>query len=395
MKYSGILIILLGVFFVYFFVNENDSSPVLQNNPAQNNKPGNQNNVISSGAKPDIPFNLPNGFVIHVFAKGLENPRDLQFTEGGTLLVSNPQVNKIIALPDKNNDGVADEKKSVIQEGNHIHGLAFYNGKLFVAEADKVVRYIWDEKNLTATKDKILFSLPQNNNHNNRTLSFNNNGQMFVSIGSTCNVCIESPNKGGSVWISDENGNNPGVFATGLRNAPFSVINPKTNELWATEMGRDFLGDNTPPDEINIIKESLDYGWPNCYGDKIHDNNFDKRNNSCQNTKSPIFQIPAHSAPLGLTFINSAQFPADWQGDLLVSYHGSWNRSTPSGYKVVHMKVNGNSILRADDFITGFIQGNTNDSALARPVDLTFDKNGNLYLSDDKAGNIFIIQKNN
>lgn len=140
-----------------------------------------------------------------------------------------------------------------------------------------------------------------------------------------------------------------------------------------------------------IISENGDYGWPTCYGDRIHDTDFDKNvytEDPCLFTQSPVFKIPAHSAPLGLTFINSKQFPEDWQGDLLVAYHGSWNRSIPTGYKVVRMKVDGNAISGEEDFLTGFLQGN---QALARPVDLIFDKAGFLYISDDKAGYIFKI----
>jgi glucose/arabinose dehydrogenase len=218
---------------------------------------------------------------------------------------------------------------------------------------------------------------------------------MYISIGSTCNVCNETPKIGGSLWISNSEGIKPQIFATGLRNAPFLTINPVTKELWATEMGRDFLGDNLPPDEINIIKKDKNYGWPLCYGNKIHDTNFDKKaSNPCINTEPPLFEIPAHSAPLGIVFVDSSQFPSDWQGDLLVAYHGSWNRSTASGYKVVHMKVRGNSIVSAEDFLTGFLEGTDKDLSKARPVDLLFDKQGNLYISDDKGGNIFIIQKN-
>jgi glucose/arabinose dehydrogenase len=349
----------------------------------------------SKGPIPSIPFTLHNSFTIHIFAEHLGNPRDMMLTANGTLLVSNPKENTVIALPDKNRDGFADRQKVIINEGNHIHGLAMYKNMIYVAEVDNVVRYTWDENNLIATKDRVLFNLPQNSDHNNRTLIFDSLGNMYISIGSTCNVCNETPEIGGSLWISNSEGIKPQIFATGLRNAPFLAINPVTKELWATEMGRDFLGDNLPPDEINIIKKDKNYGWPLCYGNKIHDTNFDKKaSNPCINTESPLFEIPAHSAPLGIVFVDSSQFPSDWQGDLLIAYHGSWNRSTASGYKVVHMKVRGNSIVSAEDFLTGFLEGTDKDLSKARPVDLLFDKQGNLYISDDKGGNIFIIQKN-
>lgn len=352
--------------------------------------------TTSAGKIPTIPLHLPSGFTIHVFADIVGTLRDMIFTPGGTLLVSNPEANQVVALPDKNNDGVTDGKKIIIHNENHVHGLAFYNNKLYIADVDKVVRYNWDEKTLTATKDKVLFALPQNDDHNNRSLAFNSLGQMFVSVGSTCNVCEEPPNIGGSVYVTDTNGKNPHVYATGLRNAAFMAINPKTGELWTTENGRDYLGDNLPPDEINIVREGKNYGWPICYGNKIHDTTFDKKQyvrDPCADTIAPIYEIPAHSAPLGLAFIHSTQFPSDWQGDLLVAYHGDWNRSTPAGYKIVHLKVNGNTIVSSEDFLTGFLLGTTKESSAGRPVDVLFDTKGNLYVSDDKAGNIYIIQK--
>jgi glucose/arabinose dehydrogenase len=350
--------------------------------------------LSTTGKSPSIPFSLYSGYAVHVFADGLEYPRDLQFSPGGVLLVSDPLGGLVYALPDKNADGVADFKKVIISGENRPHGLAFYQDKLYVAEVDKVVLYNWDESQLRASKDKVLFTLPKNNNHNSRTIAFDNSGRMYVSVGSTCNVCHESSDLSAAILISDINGNNLSVFAKGLRNSPFIQFNPKTNELWATEMGRDNLGDNLPPDEINIIRENKDYGWPNCYGNKIEDLNFNS-GTSCKNTEPLIYEIPAHSAPLGLVFINSSQFPDNWQGDLLVSYHGSWNRSVPIGYKIVHLTVDNNKITSSEDFVSGFLpegSGKGTDS-LGRPVDLTFDSSGNLYISDDKSGTIYIVQK--
>lgn len=390
-----VLIILAGVFFYGRKLSHDDLNTT---QPASYSTLPNQsstNGNISQGPVPKINFKLTAGFTIHTFAQNLGTARDLQFSPGGVLLVSVPTNGTVIALPDINHDGVADSQKVVITDGHHLHGLAFYNNKLYVAEVDRVVRYNWNENNLSANLDKVLFTLPSNNDHNSRTITFDGSGKMFVSVGSTCNVCNESSEVSATVITADSDGGNVHVFAKGLRNAPFIQFNPTTSQLWGTEMGRDNLGDNIPPDEINIIKEGGDYGWPNCYADKIPDKTFNA-NADCQNTVAPIFQIPAHSAPLGWSFINSDQFPRDWQGDMLVSYHGSWNRSTPIGYKVVHLKVAGNSILSSEDFLTGFLPSGAlvgPVQAQGRPVDLTFDKNGNLYLSDDKSGSVYIIQK--
>lgn len=133
----------------------------------------------------------------------------------------------------------------------------------------------------------------------------------------------------------------------------------------------------------------MDYGWPVCYGNRIHDTNFDKNQyirDPCQDTTAPVYEIPAHSAPLGLTFVRSSQFPDDWQGDLLVAYHGSWNRSTPIGYKVVRLRTSSGKVISEEDFIAGFLQGG---EALGRPVDVVFDAQGSLYISDDKAGVVY------
>lgn len=386
------LVAILLLFAGYDFVRN-----IFEKNPQENSnsqKVLTDENPISQGETPLIPFSLPDGYTIHTFAKNLDAPRTLLFTPEGTLLVSNPSGNKVTALPDNNNDGVADENKTIITSENHVHGLAMFNGELFVANVDSVVKYGWDEARLTATRGPVLFPLPQNGNHNNRSIIFDKEGSMFVSLGSTCDVCNEPPTRGGSILESDFSGKTPTVFATGLRNAAFLAINPASNELWVTEMGRDNLGDNVPADEINIIKAVSDYGWPKCYGNKIHDTNFDKaKTNPCSKTTAPIFEIPAHSAPLGIAFINSNQFPKEWQGDLLVALHGSWNRSTAIGYKIVHLKVNGNKITGSEDFLTGFNPGIFKDTSLGRPVGLAFDTKGNLFISDDKSGQVYIVQK--
>lgn len=356
----------------------------------------------NTGEGVDFPLEIAGDFKIGVFAKDMGSARDLQFSPGGTLLVSSKESGTVYALPDKNKNGKADEKVEVLTGLDKPHGLAFYpfdtatgkQVKLFVAELRRVSRYSWDEKNLKATFEKKLFDLPYSGGHSTRSVVIDNDGKLFVSIGSSCNVCVEEHPWLTTIVVSDTQGSDPKVYAEGLRNSVFMTINPATGQLWATEMGRDWLGDDLPPDEINIIRESADYGWPYCWGDKVHDADFDpegKFKGRCEKSVAPAFKIQAHSAPLGLIFINSAQFPESWQGDLLVSYHGSWNRSVPTGYKAVRLKVDGEKVTGQEDFILGFLQGS---NALSRPVDLEFDKNGSLFISDDKIGVIYKVVKN-
>jgi glucose/arabinose dehydrogenase len=344
-----------------------------------------------TGPSPDFKLTVPQGFQIGVYAKNLGSARDLEFSPGGTLLVSVPESGKVLALPDRNGDGIADSTVEVITGLNKPHGLAFYQNQLFIAEETRVVRYNWDENSFTATPDKELFGLPLGGRHTTRTLAFNQTGQLFVSIGSTCDVCIENDPWLASIIVSNANGDTPQIFAKGLRNSVFITVNPATNQLWGADMGRDNLGDDVPPDEINIIQSNRNYGWPYCWGKKVHDTQFDTNvyiADPCANTEPPQYGIQAHSAPLGLTFIKSAQFPPDWQGDLLVAYHGSWNRSVPVGYKIVHLKLSGNDVVSEENFLTGFINGVT---VSGRPVDVLFDLHGSLYISDDKAGAVYKI----
>lgn len=342
---------------------------------------------------------IPAGFSLTIFAKDLGGVRDLELTAGGTLLASIPAKGEIVAVVDKNNDSKSEEVRTIISGLQRPHGLAFYKDKLFVAAETSVSRYSWNEANLQATLEKKLFDLPKGGRHFSRTIAFDKDGKMFVSIGSSCDVCNENHPFLAAVIVSDADGASPRLFAKGLRNAVFITAHPESGELWGTEMGRDFLGDNLPPDEINIIKDGRDYGWPLCYGNRVHDTDFDKKvyiqvipQPPCGETEPPIYEIAAHSAPLGLAFVTSDKFPRDWRGDLLVSYHGSWNRSTPIGYKVVRINLENGEATGEQDFITGFLEGS---QAVARPVDLIFDKSGSLYVSDDKAGFIFKIDHQN
>lgn len=335
------------------------------------------------------PLKAPEGFRVEVIAEELGSPRDLEFSPEGTLLVSVPGEGKIAALT-KNSQGRY-VKKDAVANLNNPHGIVFFKGKLYIAEETRVARYDWNEKLGQAFLEKILFSLPKGGRHSTRTLAFNKEGRMFISIGSTCDVCFEKNSWHGAVIVSDSEGNNPQVFAKGLRNAVFITVHPETNELWGTEMGRDFLGDSLPPDEVNIIREEKDYGWPVCYGNKVYDRNFGGESpNYCEGTEPPVYEIPAHSAPLGLAFIKSGQFPKDWQEDLLVAYHGSWNRSTPTGYKVVRIDLENGKAVGGHDFLTGFLQ---DSSAVGRPADLIFGKDGSLYISDDKGGKIYRVSR--
>ncbi len=319
-----------------------------------------------------FPLTAPDGFTVSLFSSNLGGVRDLAISEGGTIIASVPKEGSVKLLP---------EGTSVITKLTNPHGIAFFGKYLFVAEETRVSRYLWNEAEKKASFNKKLFDLPKGGRHTTRTIAFNKKGQMFVSVGSTCDTCVENHPFLAAVIVSDSEGVSPRVWAKGLRNAPFIAVNPATDELWGTEMGRDFLGDNLPPDEINIIADGKDYGWPYCYGNKVFDTKFGQKNAEyCTETQSPLIEIPAHSAPLGLAF---------YEDDLLVAYHGSWNRSTPTGYKIVRVKKVGDT-YQSEDFLTGFINGS---QAVGRPVDILVGKQNEIYVSDDKAGMVYVVER--
>ncbi|KKU87768.1 MAG: L-sorbosone dehydrogenase [Candidatus Gottesmanbacteria bacterium GW2011_GWA2_47_9] len=346
-----------------------------------------------------LPLTLPPGFSISIFAKDLDGPRVLVQDMTRTVLVSVPGSGKVVALPDVNSDGVAHETKTVVDGLNRPHGLAFRGGKLYIAETDQVAVYDYDPKVFKATNKKKLVDLPGGGNHFSRTIAFGPDGKLYGTVGSSCNVCRESDRLRAAMFVANPDGSDVKVFAQGLRNAVFFTWHPTTRALWATEMGRDLLGDDIPPDEINIVKEGENYGWPICYGKQIADRELTKNSNPnhispeavCTSTTMPShIDLPAHSAPLGLAFIPDS-WPAEYRDDLLVAYHGSWNRTEPTGYKVMRMKLDekGN-YLGAEDFITGWL---TEGGVSGRPVDLLFDSDGSLYISDDKAGIIYRVER--
>lgn len=344
----------------------------------------------AAGEKADTRITVPENFTVTIFSKETPGARDLQFSPDGTLLVSLRTQGKVVALPDKNSDGKADSVITVLSGLNNPHGLAFYEGQLFVAEERHVSRYNWDESTSAAELDKKIVDLPAGGaGHVTRSLIFDSKGNLFVSIGSTCNTCDEKDDRNGSVLITNKDGSNPRIYSSGLRNAVFLTLKPGTDSVWVSENSRDRLGDDLPPDEINILQDGKDFGWPYCYGQNVLDKTFGGKDQAyCNTTIAPAGEVPAHSAALGLEFIQSSQFPEDWQGDLLVAFHGSWNRSVPTGYKVVKLDVENDKVVNQTDFMSGFLQ---NGQALGRPVDVTFDKNGSLYVSDDKAGTVFLI----
>lgn len=365
--------------------------------------------------KEQSPLTIPEGFSISIFADGLGKPRVLARDPVGNLMVSVPSDGKVYVLPDEDSNGVADEVVVAAEGLNKPHGLAQrcapldeegteYDCVLYIAETNQVAIYSYDRKNLKASFKNKLTDLPVGGNHTTRTLLMHPNGEeLLISVGSSCNVCNEKDTRRGTVLSYSFDTKKTNIFAKGLRNSVFLRVHPNTRAVWASEMGRDLLGDDLPPDEINIIDEGKNYGWPTCFGKNIHDTDFDHNvyiRNPCLEpfeTQSYI-DIPAHSSPLGLAFIpENSNWPEEYWNNLLVAYHGSWNRSVPTGYKIVRFLLDekGN-ILRSlsdgsivEDFVTGWFTDSS--EVLGRPVDILIDPDGTMFVSDDRTGVIYRV----
>jgi len=385
------VLLILGVFII-LLLNGCRQQNVFDDATEENKIPQTQpENPILKNIK------LPDGFKIDVFTsdfgKSLNLPgpnKGARFMEfyNDVLFVSLPSSGAIAALPDRNKDGKADEVVTAIDGLNKPHGVAFSGAYMYAANEDSLVKAKME--GLKADKSAIekIADLPTGG-HWTRTVRIKD-GKIYVSIGSSCNVCLEDDERRAAIIECDEQGNCK-IFAKGIRNAVGFVFHPETNEIYATENSRDLLGDDLPPDEINIIKEGKDYGWPICYGKNVHDADFDKntyiRNPCMEPFEEPSFvDLQAHSAPLGLTFNFGSNFPEEYKGDLFVAYHGSWNRKVPTGYKIVRIDM---ETKQVHDFATGWLT--SSNKVLGRPVDIIFDKEGMMYVSDDNAGIIYRI----
>ena len=337
-------------------------------------------------------LNAPDGFKVSAYATGLKNPRLMAVAPNGDLFVSDQGAGRVYVLPDRNKDGVADSKQVFAEGLNAPHGLAFKGGYLYVANTDAVVRFAYKPGDLKATAGPVkLLDLPTGGGHSTRTVVFGPDSKMYVSAGSSCNVCEESDPKRAAVWVYDADGKNGKLFASGLRNAVGLAWMGDT--LYASNNGRDNLGDNIPPESFYRLSAGSNYGWPYCYtlsGVQTYDKDFGRKDASvCKNATAAFATVTAHSAPLGINFYTAKIFPTAYQGMLFAALHGSWNRSERSGDKVVMIDPKTGKV---SDFLTGFLDGQT---SLGRPAGVLNAADGSLMVTDDQNGTVYRVSYGN
>ena len=341
-------------------------------------------------------LNLPDGFVIQIFASKLApsllskpgpgvGPR-LMTVVGEAVYVAVPGEGKILVLKDTNGDGRADWQQEFFSGLKRPHNIVQYDGWYYIAAEDQILRVQDRDNDLKAEAETVekLVSLPTGG-HWTRTVKIINR-QLYIAVGSSCNVCNETDKQRAAITRCDLNGKNCTVFASGLRNTVDFVEHQ--GAIYGTDNGRDQLGNTLPPEEINKLVAGGNYGWPICYGQQLHDTNFDKNvyiRDPCADTIAPAVELPAHNAPLGLAFYQGEEFPPDYQGDLFVAAHGSWNRQPPDGYKVFRIDW---QTKKVSDFITGWLSGTT---VRGRPVGVV-NYQGGLLVSDDAGGIIYFVR---
>ena len=332
---------------------------------------------------------VPEGFEINLFAERLGRARAMTLTSSGDLLVSAPGRRLLLVKADSDGDGRSDGVDTLLEDLQSAHGLLLDGGWLYVAESGGISRIRYDaaKASLSGERERVLNEIPSGGAHWTRTIKKGPDGWFYVSIGSTCNVCIE-----GHPWrasmIRFKPGTAPELFATGLRNMVGYDWQPGTGRLYGVDNGRDWMGDDFPPEEVNVIEEGGFYGWPYFNGDNQPDPDLgDRGGEYAARTIKPVHNMTAHSAPLALTFLRRQSAPA-YRNAALVSQHGSWNRSSRSGYQVVSLHWDNDGRISERPFLSGF---EVDEDVIGRPVDIVEALDGTIYVSDDLSGVIWRI----
>ncbi len=335
---------------------------------------------------------VPEGFSISVWASGIESARIMRFTSAGDLLVSSPGEGKVFLLEgDTTGTGHSGGTRVLLEGLNLPHGLWLDGETLWIAETDAVARVPFDAKarRVTGPLERVVRGLPTGGNHYTRTIVIGPDRRLYVAIGSSCNVCIEEDARRAGIVSYALDGTGERIFATGLRNPVGIAFRPGTDELWATDNGRDLLGDDFPPCELNRVVADGHYGWPFASGARVPDPDFGEDNAAAvAGSLLPAHAFGAHTAPLGLVFGDQLAFPAPWREAIFVALHGSWNRRAKQGYQVVALLPGGKDQFREEPFVTGFESDN---EVAGRPVDVAAGPDGALYISDDFTGQIYRV----
>lgn len=336
---------------------------------------------------------VPPGLAVHAYSTDVPLARVILFTPAGDLIVSRTRAGIVALLErDRNDDGRADGQRVLFDGLDGPHGLALRDGWLYVAERTAIGRVQFDAAagRVTGSYAHVLTGLTTDGFHQTKTIAFGPDGWLYLSQGSSCNVCAEQDERRATMMRLRPDGSAAEIVAKGLRNSVGFDWAPWDGALYATENGRDLLGDDFPPDELNRIEPGRFYGWPYVNGSGVPDPDMDGGNDPTATATPPVHEFRPHNAPLGIHFLRSADLPPGYERTALVALHGSWNRRTPDGYKVVSLQWQPDGAIVERDFLSGFLGP---DGIIGRPAWVTEGPDGAVYVSDDYAGVIYRVLK--
>ncbi|MBL8265575.1 PQQ-dependent sugar dehydrogenase [Steroidobacter sp.] len=332
---------------------------------------------------------LPGGFELSVYADNVPAARSMALGAQGTLFVGT-RGTTVYSISGTPGTGLKPTVRVLADKLNMPNGVAFRDGALYVAEVNRILRYDGIESSLAnvPAPKVVRDDLPKDRHHGWKYIAFGPDGKLYVPIGAPCNVCNEP--KYASITRMNADGSGYEVFARGIRNTVGFTWHPTSKELWFTDNGRDYLGDDSPPCELNVApRAGLDFGFPYCHGKDTKDPEFGKLGD-CSKMTPPVQTLGAHVAPLGVKFYTGSVFPEKYRNQVLIAEHGSWNRSQKNGYRITLVRLdtqnNGHKALSYEQFATGFNRG---DEVFGRPVDLLVLEDGSMLISDDTAGAIY------
>jgi len=333
---------------------------------------------------------LPPGFQINVYARGVSGARSMTRGSEGTLFVGSRGDGAVYAVLDRDGDQQAEEVLTLVTELNTPNGVAFRDGDLYVAETHRVWRYRDIESHLRSPPqpELILDNLPKDRRHGWRFIAFGPDGWLYVPVGAPCNACRPADERYASMLRMRPDGTGLEIFARGIRNTVGFDWRPETEELWFTDNGRDWLGDDRPPDELNrATGAGLHFGYPYCHGGDIPDPEFGQER-GCQEFTPPARNLGPHVAAIGMRFYTGDMFPEEYRNQILIAEHGSWNRAEPLGYRLSLVRQEKGQVTAYEVFAEGWLQGG---SPWGRPVDLLVMPDGALLVSDNQASVIYRI----
>ena len=348
---------------------------------------------LSADQLPLEDIKLPEGFEISIYAE-IPNARQMVMSESGVLFVGNRNKDKVYAVVDSDGD-MKGETVYVIDEGlNSPNGVALKDGDLYVAEINRILRYKNIEDNLANPPEyEVVYGdYPTEGHHGWKYIAFGPDGKLYVPVGAPCNICenADKPIYASITRLDVDNPTEPEIIAHGVRNTVGFDWDPNTGKLWFTDNGRDMMGDDIPPCELNVVMNDGDhFGYPYFHGGTIEDPEFG-RGKSSDDYKHPAWKFGAHTAPLGMVFYEGEQFPAEYQDRIIVAQHGSWNRSKKSGYQVLMLNHNGSEATDASVFAEGWLDHDT-QKQWGRPVDVITMGDGSVLISDDYADVVYRV----